>query len=139
MQEVTNEQEEYAQPFVDALNNLRNIDKAQHTHPPNVREFATPGTTGAIVVNPAVTTTPVTTSTTILSKVGMSGGSVTYTNLGNMKWHTNIHLGRRKKKCQLNNANQAIASRRNAPNVQGISKRNRFNCSIQKIKIRIFT
>lgn len=80
------------QPFVEALNNLHNSGKAQQpqqTHqqqpqsqPTTVREFPTEETTGAIMANPAITTT--TTSTTILSKVGMSGGSVTYTNLGNI-------------------------------------------------------
>lgn len=83
---VTNEQEEYAQPFMDALNHLRNSDKAQlhpqQTQHNNLSEYTTAGTTGAIVANPAITTTSATTST-ILSKVGMSGGSVTYTNLGN--------------------------------------------------------
>ncbi|XP_031637740.1 transcription factor AP-1 [Contarinia nasturtii] len=90
IKEVTNEQEEYAQPFVDALNNLRNSDKAhlhiqshqqqqnQQQQQQQQNEFTT--STGAIVANPAITTTSSTTST-ILSKVGMSGGSVTYTNL----------------------------------------------------------
>ncbi|XP_055312165.1 transcription factor Jra-like isoform X3 [Sitodiplosis mosellana] len=96
VKEVTDEQEEYAQPFVDALNHLRNSDKAHlHPHPAahhqqqqqqqhqqqnNLSEYTTAGTTGAIMANPAITTTSATTST-ILSKVGMSGGSVTYTNL----------------------------------------------------------
>lgn len=126
---MTNEQEEYAQPFVDALNSLHNSEKAQHHHQHQpqqpqqpqqqqpqpqsqsqsqsqsqqqqqpqqpqsqsqsntVREFSsTVGVTGAIVANPAITTT--TTSTTILSKVGMSGGSVTYTNLGKFQTHNN--------------------------------------------------
>lgn len=96
-QDVTNEQEEYAQPFVDALNSLHNSEKAQqpqtHQQQPqsqasSVREFS--GTTGAIVANPAITTT--TTSTTILSKVGMSGGSVTYTTLGIIIWTTSSHI-----------------------------------------------
>lgn len=93
MQEVTNEQEEYAQPFVDALNNLRNSDKAQqHTHiqQNNVSEYTIAGTTGA-TINPAITTTSATTST-ILSKVGMSGGSVTYTNLGKILNVTHTHI-----------------------------------------------
>lgn len=85
LQEVTNEQEEYAQPFVDELNRLRNSEKATHLQPhpqhSNFNEYTAAGTTGAIVANPAITTTSATTST-ILSKVGMSGGSVTYTNLG---------------------------------------------------------
>lgn len=80
IKEVTNEQEEYAQPFVDALNHLRQSEKAQqHTQLPNVTEYQISGTTSA-TINPAITTTSATTST-ILSKVGMSGGSVTYTNL----------------------------------------------------------
>lgn len=100
LQEVTDEQEEYAQPFVDALNHLRNSEKAhaqphlppppqpqpQQQQPSNISEYTTAGTTGAIMVNPAITTTSATTST-ILSKVGMSGGSVTYTNLGKNPTH----------------------------------------------------
>lgn len=92
MQEVTNEQEEYAQPFVDALNNLRNSEKAQLPIQHNnvsVSEYTTAGTTGTIVMNPAITITSATTST-VLSKAGMSGGSLIYTNLGN-KQITLIH------------------------------------------------
>lgn len=91
IQEVTNEQEEYAQPFVDALNNLRNSEKAQQPIQHNnvsVSEYTTAGTTGAIVMNPAITTTSATTST-VLSKAGMSGGSLIYTNLGKKKYYSN--------------------------------------------------
>lgn len=71
---------------MDALNNLRNSEKAQqqtqlHQHPQQQQQNEFTTATGAIVANPAITTTSATTST-ILSKVGMSGGSVTYTNLG---------------------------------------------------------
>lgn len=45
-------------------------------------EYSIAGATGA-TINPAITTSA--TTSTILSKVGMSGGSVTYTNLGKEK------------------------------------------------------
>lgn len=48
-------------------------------------EYSIAGATGA-TINPAITTSA--TTSTILSKVGMSGGSVTYTNLGKEKKHT---------------------------------------------------
>lgn len=81
--QVTSEQEDYARPFVDALKNLHNNKKGQPQPPQNTipAEFSTTGTTGAIVANSVITTTSAPTST-ILSTVGMSGGSVTYTNLG---------------------------------------------------------
>ncbi|KAG4075352.1 hypothetical protein HA402_003143 [Bradysia odoriphaga] len=56
---VTTEQELYAKGFVDALNNLRNCDNSQQQ----------------------VTVPAEPTASTILSGVGMSGGSITYTNL----------------------------------------------------------
>lgn len=56
---VTTEQEDYAKGFVDALNNLRNCDSSQQQ----------------------VTVTTANNGSTILSGVGMSGGSITYTNL----------------------------------------------------------
>lgn len=56
---VTTEQEGFVKGFVDALNNLRNCDNSQQQ----------------------VTVTAEPTASTILSGVGMSGGSITYTNL----------------------------------------------------------
>lgn len=96
-QGVTNEQEEYAQPFVDALNNLRNSDNAQHhCQSNNLSEFTTAGTTGAIVMNPAITTTTSATTSTVLSKAGMSGGSLIYTNLGKNNYFPFIEIGYRR-------------------------------------------
>lgn len=54
-------------------------------------EYSIAGATGA-TINPAITTSA--TTSTILSKVGMSGGSVTYTNLGKEKKHTHTRLPR---------------------------------------------
>lgn len=76
--------EEFSQPFVDALNHLRNNDKGQ-IHPQAVNKMSEYSIAGAFgeTINPAITTSA--TTSTILSKVGMSGGSVTYTNLGKDK------------------------------------------------------
>lgn len=88
---MTSEQEDYARGFVDALNNLRNSEhsnqqptqqQSQENQQNNNSTNEILPKTGAIVSNPSIiTTTPATTSS-ILSTVGMSGGSVTYTNLG---------------------------------------------------------
>lgn len=89
--QVTSEQEDYARGFTDALNLLHHSEhvqpdpqQPQPQQPSKVTsntEFITTGT--SIAVNTSLTTTsPPTTTSTILSTVGMSGGSVTYTNLG---------------------------------------------------------
>lgn len=86
----TVEQENFSRGFEDALNLLRDNEhqepQPQQQQPTKVTsksEFTTTGT--SIAVNASlITTSPPTTTSMILSTVGMSGASVTYTNLGNL-------------------------------------------------------
>lgn len=77
--QVTTEQEDYARGFVDALNSLRNGENAQQNN-----EFAT-AVVSAVSNSTTANNTAPTTTAAILSTVGMSGGSITYTNLGELK------------------------------------------------------
>lgn len=75
---MTIEQENYARPFEEALIMLRNNENAQQ----NVIDLPT-SVVSSVANNITVShTTAPTTTAAILSNVGMSGGSITYTNLG---------------------------------------------------------
>lgn len=79
-QQVTSEQEEYARGFEEALDSLRSNENKQHQQQQNdfVASVVSSMARNATAHLPTVPTT----TSAILSNVGMSGGSITYTNLG---------------------------------------------------------
>lgn len=76
---MTIEQENYARPFEEALIMLRNNENAQQNVNIDLPTSVVTSVTNNITVSHS---TAPTTTAAILSNVGMSGGSITYTNLG---------------------------------------------------------
>lgn len=97
--QVTSEQEDYARPFVDLLKNMHQTKNGQQQQQSQITpkisttEYYTTGS-GAIVANPVITTSAPAMSaphaSTIFCTVGMSGGSVTYTDIGKNKFFSSI-------------------------------------------------
>lgn len=104
--QATSEQEAYVRGFELALNNLKQNDLIKHKD-----SDATTAEGTSIAANPAITTSPPTTSA-ILS---MNGGSITYTNLGKFLYQSICRIDKRPTDAQIPSRPRTLSRSNRAP------------------------